>query len=212
MDNQDLNVLQTLLKSIIKRIEFFLPKIKSIAVNSDEMQYYEWFLVRNFLDFEKITEILDIKHKIKKDWNINNPFSIWAEYLDRLKHQDKENRMFSNFKDKFNIAIQKTKKHGSALFNINELFFDDKQDSYQFQDHKQQLIDCFVTPLLLNNNLKNINEEIDIAYNKWNDIKMFFIFLFNNISNIEKHKNELWNWFESNLPNTNKKILKNKDI
>ena len=203
MDDQKLKNLQTLLNLTTKRIEFFLPKIKNIAVNSDEMQYYEWFLVRNLVDFAKITEILEIKHKSRTDWNIKNPFSIWAEYFDNLKHQDKANRMLSNFIDKYRIAMKEVKQNGIALFNFNELFFDNCQDSYKYQDNKQQLIDCFVTPLLLNNNLVNIDEEIDIVYNKWNDILKFLEFLFKNITTLEKHKNNLWSFWKEG------KILKN---
>lgn len=70
MDDQKLKNLQTLLNLTIKRIEFFLSKIKNITVNSDEMQYYEWFLVRNLVDFVKIAEILEIKHKVKTKYLI----------------------------------------------------------------------------------------------------------------------------------------------
>lgn len=176
MDNKCIKTLKDLLEKIIVRIHFFLPKINTITANSDEMEYYDWFFIRNLVDFEKIAEILNIKHKTKTDWNINNPFSIWAEYFDNLKHQDKANRMLFNFKDKYSIAMKEAKQNGIALFNFNELFFDNCQDSYKYQDNKQQLIDCFVTPLLLNNNLVNIIEEIDIVYNKWNDILKFLEF------------------------------------
>lgn len=189
----------TLLKNVIHRINFFSNFYKKLEKNYELPQIYDWFLYINLTNLYKFGDAF----KINCELNEYNPFYIWSDYFNGMKHLDVERELARNeFEFKF---MDK---------NIHELKYQ-KRKEYINSNNEQtysKLSKLFVENIS-NSNPPNTEKDLILKkIKKWNEIKDFLQFIYNEMpkhdilcnteTDFYKNRFQLWKFY---LEKINKK-------